>query len=174
MKKQIKNIHIESRETYGSPKITKILQKQGVKVSQKTVARIMKDGDIRSKTKKKYKATTNSKHHSPMYPNLFFTRPLQQGKRSNIGFLNILSVFIMPSKFIPLMSTYLRWHMRRCISKAKNNPSLNEKKPRYSGFLILLIRRRVYQPSSLSRGHQTKCGSRVLKFFSILRVYFLT
>lgn len=27
--------------------------KKGVKVSQKTVARIMKDGDIRSKTKKK-------------------------------------------------------------------------------------------------------------------------
>nr|WP_241736700.1 IS3 family transposase [Anoxybacillus flavithermus] len=70
MKKQIKKIHIESRETYGSPKITKIFQKQGVKVSQKTVARIMKDGDIRSKTKKKYKATTNSKHHLPVYPNL--------------------------------------------------------------------------------------------------------
>ncbi|WP_240468911.1 IS3 family transposase, partial [Anoxybacillus sp. MB8] len=70
MKKQIKKIHIESRETYGSPKITKILQKQGVEVSQKTVARIMKDSDIRSKTKKKYKATTNSKHHLPVYPNL--------------------------------------------------------------------------------------------------------
>lgn len=51
-------------------KITKILPKQGVKVSQKTVARIMKDGDIRSKTKKKYKVTTNSKHHLPVYPNL--------------------------------------------------------------------------------------------------------
>lgn len=51
-------------------KITKILLKQGVKVSQKTVARIMKDGDIRSKTKKKYKVTTNSKHHLPVYPNL--------------------------------------------------------------------------------------------------------
>ncbi|WP_196762573.1 IS3 family transposase, partial [Anoxybacillus flavithermus] len=34
MKKQIKKIHIESREAYGSPKITEILQKQGVKVSQ--------------------------------------------------------------------------------------------------------------------------------------------
>lgn len=36
----------------------------------RTVARIMKDGDIRSKTKKKYKATTNSKHHWPVYLNL--------------------------------------------------------------------------------------------------------
>ncbi len=32
--------------------------------------RSMKDGDIRSKTKKKYKVTTNSKHHLPVYPNL--------------------------------------------------------------------------------------------------------
>lgn len=80
----------------------------------------MKDGDIRSKTKKKYKATTNSQHHLPVYPNLFFTRPLQQGKRPNIGFLNILSVFIIPSEFIPLTSTYLRWRMRRCISKTKS------------------------------------------------------
>ncbi|WP_429652779.1 IS3 family transposase [Aeribacillus composti] len=30
----------------------------------------MKDGDFRSKTKKKYKATTNSKHHWSVYPNL--------------------------------------------------------------------------------------------------------
>ncbi len=137
MKKQIKKIHIESRETYGSPKITKILPKQRVKVSQKTVARIMKDGDIRSKTKKKYKTTTNSKHHSPVYPNLFFTRPLQQGKRPNIGFLNILSVFIMPSEFIPLMSTCLRWRMRRCISKAKSSELFSPQSHDIRGILPL-------------------------------------
>ena len=36
----------------------------------------------------------------------FTTR--QQGKRPNIGFLNILSVFITLSEFIPLTSTCLR------------------------------------------------------------------
>jgi putative transposase len=71
LKKQVKKIHIESRETYGSPKMTKVLQKKGVKVFQKTAARIMKENDIRSKTKKKYKVATNSKNHFPAYPNLF-------------------------------------------------------------------------------------------------------
>jgi putative transposase len=68
--KQIKKVHIESRKNYGSPKITKTLHNQGTRVSQKTVARIMQDCQIRSKTKKKYKATTYSKHSLPVYPNL--------------------------------------------------------------------------------------------------------
>ncbi|WP_259458015.1 IS3 family transposase [Salipaludibacillus neizhouensis] len=67
---RIKKIHLESRNTYGSPKITKVLQGKGVRVSQKTVTRIMKENGIRSKTVKKYKATTNSKHNLPIYPNL--------------------------------------------------------------------------------------------------------
>nr|WP_259457969.1 IS3 family transposase [Salipaludibacillus neizhouensis] len=67
---RIKRIHLESRNTYGSPKITKVLQGAGVRVSQKTVTRIMKENGIRSKTVKKNKATTNSKHILPIYPNL--------------------------------------------------------------------------------------------------------
>jgi transposase InsO family protein len=66
----IKRVHLESRQTYGSPKITKVLHNEGLNVSQKTVTRIMKDHHIRSKTMKKYKATTNSKHTLPVYPNL--------------------------------------------------------------------------------------------------------
>jgi putative transposase len=67
---KIKRAHLESRGLYGSPKITKVLNKQGTKVSQKTVSRIMSETNIRSKTVKKYKATTNSKHNLPVYPNL--------------------------------------------------------------------------------------------------------
>jgi transposase InsO family protein len=67
---RIKRVHLESRQTYGSPKITKVLHNEGLNVSQKTVTRIMKDHHIRSKTIKKYKATTNSKHTLPVYPNL--------------------------------------------------------------------------------------------------------
>lgn len=67
---RIKRIHLESRKIYGSPKITKTLNAQGINVSQKTVTRIMKENQIRSKTVKRYKATTNSKHNLPIYPNL--------------------------------------------------------------------------------------------------------
>lgn len=53
--KRIKQIFLESRRLYGSPKITKVLQSEGEKVSQKTVARIMKEQGLRSRTVKSIK-----------------------------------------------------------------------------------------------------------------------
>ncbi|NBJ71601.1 hypothetical protein D1839_19520 [Roseburia sp. 1XD42-34] len=47
------------------------LKQEGWGISQKTVTRIMSDNGLRSKTVKKYKATTNSKHPYPIYPNLW-------------------------------------------------------------------------------------------------------
>ncbi|UOQ95688.1 IS3 family transposase [Halobacillus shinanisalinarum] len=67
---QVKRVYVESQRRYGSPKITKELKQQGWNVSQKTVTRIMRENGLRSKTVKKYKATTNSKHSYPIYPNL--------------------------------------------------------------------------------------------------------
>lgn len=67
--KRIKQIFLESRRLYGSPKITKVLQSEGEKVSQKTVGRIMKELGLRSRTVKKYKATTNSNHSLPVQEN---------------------------------------------------------------------------------------------------------
>ncbi|GAX91121.1 transposase [Effusibacillus lacus] len=67
--KRIKQIFLESRRLYGSPKITQVLRSEGEKVSQKTVARIMKELGLRSRTVKKYKATTNSNHSLPVQEN---------------------------------------------------------------------------------------------------------
>ncbi|HDV5965876.1 TPA: IS3 family transposase, partial [Staphylococcus pseudintermedius] len=60
----------KSQKRYGSPKITQLLRRHGHTVTQRTVSRLMKALGIRSITKKKYKATTHSKHHLPIYPNL--------------------------------------------------------------------------------------------------------
>lgn len=67
---QIKRIFIQSKRRYGSPKITEVLHEDGWHVSQKTVTRIMHENGLRSMTAKKYKATTNSKHNYPVYPNV--------------------------------------------------------------------------------------------------------
>lgn len=67
---QVKRVFFESHRRYGSPKITKVLNQEGWNVSQKTVTRIMSENGLRSKTVKKYKATTNSNHSYPVYPNL--------------------------------------------------------------------------------------------------------
>jgi transposase InsO family protein len=65
--KEIKRVHTESDKIYGSPKITKQLKDEGISVSERTVQRIMKEEQIRSKTVKKYKAPTNSNHEKPIY-----------------------------------------------------------------------------------------------------------
>jgi putative transposase len=68
--KEVKRVHEESNQIYGSPKIHKQLGNEGIKTSQRTVQRIMVDASIRSRTVKKYKATTNSAHDYPVYPNI--------------------------------------------------------------------------------------------------------
>jgi len=70
LKQQINRIFIHSRRLYGSPKITAALKQEGVQVSEKTVARRMKEMGLRSRTVKKTKATTNSKHSLPVHENL--------------------------------------------------------------------------------------------------------
>ncbi len=58
---QILDIYDESDGIYGSPKITAILRKQGILVSQKRVARRMKKLEIRSVVTKKYNHAGSAK-----------------------------------------------------------------------------------------------------------------
>jgi len=67
---KIKAIHQSSRGIYGSPRITKELNMQGEKTSTKRVTRLMKESNIRSMRKIKYKATTNSKHQYSIADNV--------------------------------------------------------------------------------------------------------
>ncbi len=67
---QIRVIHRKSKGTYGSPRISEELKKSYVHVSRRRVARLMKKANIQTKNKKRFKATTNSKHKFPIAPNL--------------------------------------------------------------------------------------------------------
>lgn len=66
----IKAVHASSKKRYGSPKITKTLNKNNVKCSQKAVSKLMSKNNIRSIVNKKFKATTNSKHNLPVFDNI--------------------------------------------------------------------------------------------------------
>ena len=59
--KKIKEEHEKSKKRYGSPKITEMLKKQGIQVSQKRVARRMKAMGIKSIIVKKYNHSGNKK-----------------------------------------------------------------------------------------------------------------
>ena len=69
LRSAIRVVHQESRETYGSPRIWKALVKQGHHVGEHRVARLMRWDDIRAKTVKKWRATTQSQHRFPVAAN---------------------------------------------------------------------------------------------------------
>ncbi len=59
-----------SRRTYGSPRVRAELQADGVIVSEKTVAKIMREDCLVARAKKRFRATTDSKHGDPIAPNV--------------------------------------------------------------------------------------------------------
>ncbi|MDP9727081.1 transposase InsO family protein [Alicyclobacillus tengchongensis] len=69
--KRIHQIFVKSRRLYGSPKITQILLREdGERVSQKMVAKMMRENELRSRTVRKYKATKYSNHNYPVHENV--------------------------------------------------------------------------------------------------------
>lgn len=67
---RIKVVYETNRGCYGSPRITKQLNRDGITCGKNRIARIMQKNNIKAKTKKRFKITTNSKHNYPAAPNL--------------------------------------------------------------------------------------------------------
>lgn len=67
---KIKKVHKDSRDTYGVDRVHGQLIADGEYCGRNRVARLMKDSDIRSKRRKKFVATTDSKHNHPVAENL--------------------------------------------------------------------------------------------------------
>ena len=69
LKQKIITIYHSNRKTYGSPRIHQTLLRDGYHVSKKRVERLMKEVGIYAIAKKKYRATTDSKHSLPVAAN---------------------------------------------------------------------------------------------------------
>jgi putative transposase len=69
-KVKILDIFHNSHRTYGAPRIHEELRSLGLPCGRHRVARLMKELGIKAKTKRRFKATTNSKHNLPVAPNL--------------------------------------------------------------------------------------------------------
>lgn len=66
----INNVFVEGRATYGARRIRQKLVQKKVIVSRRRVGRLRKESDLAVKTKRKFKATTDSNHNQPLAPNL--------------------------------------------------------------------------------------------------------
>jgi putative transposase len=67
---EIRVIHAEVKQRYGSPRIHKELLARDVPCSVNTVATLMHEYDIRAKTARKFRHTTSSQHTRPVAENL--------------------------------------------------------------------------------------------------------
>jgi transposase InsO family protein len=65
----IRTIYEQSKGRYGSPRIYQKLRAQGIQCSRKRVTRLMREMELKARPKRKFKATTNSKHDHPIAPN---------------------------------------------------------------------------------------------------------
>lgn len=67
---RIRGIHAASRGTYGSPRVHAQLVRDGVHVGEERVARLMRADGLRGRVRRRFRATTDSKHAEPVAPNV--------------------------------------------------------------------------------------------------------
>ncbi len=66
----IQAIHQELKGAYGSPRMVLELRDRGFPASKERVERLMRENGIQARHKRRFKATTDSKHSLPIAPNL--------------------------------------------------------------------------------------------------------
>ena len=66
----MKSIHAEVKGAYGSRRMHRELHGRGHRIGLRRVERLMREHAIRARHKRRFKATTDSKHSLPVAPNL--------------------------------------------------------------------------------------------------------
>jgi putative transposase len=66
----IRAIHTQLKGAYGSPRMVREIRGRGFPASKERVERLMRENGIRGRHKRRYKATTDSKHSLPETPNV--------------------------------------------------------------------------------------------------------
>jgi transposase InsO family protein len=68
--REVEAVFVEGRRNYGARSIQNRLVQNGVAISRRRVAKLMKKAGLAPKIKRKFKVTTNSKHSLKVAPNL--------------------------------------------------------------------------------------------------------
>jgi putative transposase len=66
----IRSAFARSHGTYGSPRLTRELQDEGLEVGRRRTARLMRENGLKARQKRRFKRTTDSHHAFPVAPNL--------------------------------------------------------------------------------------------------------
>jgi putative transposase len=66
----IRSAFARSNGTYGSPRVARELQEEGLTIGRRRTARLMRENDLKARQKRRFKRTTDSHHAFPVAPNL--------------------------------------------------------------------------------------------------------
>jgi transposase InsO family protein len=70
LRTKLRAFHAASGHRYGRPNLWKDLQEDGEAISEKRVARLMREEGIQGKVRRRFKTTTMSDHADPIAPNV--------------------------------------------------------------------------------------------------------
>ncbi len=110
---------VEELPGYGYRRVTKELQKRGLKVNKKRVQRVMREHGLQRRRKRRFVRTTNSKHSLPVYPNLIqkvvIERP-NQVWAADITYVRLLRGFVYVAVLLDLFSRkVIGWALSRSL-----------------------------------------------------------
>jgi len=79
LKERMGQIHEQSRQTYGSPRIREALQQSGQRHGRNRIARLMREAGLYGRQKRRFRVrTTDSNHDQPLAPNRLAEAPAPQ------------------------------------------------------------------------------------------------
>jgi transposase InsO family protein len=145
LSKKIKQIHQDSRQSYGSPRIQEALAAQGLSIGRQRVMRLMAKLGINAHKKRKFKATTDSKHSLPIAENLlarnFTAKEPDQAWVGDITYIWTTEGWLYLAVIIDLFSRkVVGWsmaeHMRTELVLNALNAALGKRIPAESGLLF--------------------------------------
>jgi putative transposase len=125
----IKDLFKNSRENYGTRRLKKDLRKKGWHISRRRIARLMRMAGLACKTKRKFKATTDSKHGLPVAPNLldrqFSAAQPNQKYMGDITYIHTQQGWLYLAVVIDLYSRQVvGWSMSKCMQAKLVNDAL--------------------------------------------------
>ena len=81
-------------KSYGSPRVYRELKARGHSVCRNTVARLIKADGLAARTRKKYRATTNSNHSQPLAENVL-NRQFEQDSPDRVWLADITCIWTL-------------------------------------------------------------------------------
>lgn len=122
---QVRKIHASSGGTYGSPRVCKKLQADGVQCSENTVARLMQQNGIKGRCKQRFTVTTQSQHDFPIASNVlqrrFAVEDVEGPDRfwvSDISYISVQGRWLYLAVVLDLFSRrVVGWHLSDSLAQ---------------------------------------------------------